>query len=77
MSSAWERFDLLYKSGPDLALQDPILLQNFFIGLNKESREILNCSSNGSFLHLQRHECREILEKILLNKQENRPEENL
>jgi hypothetical protein len=36
MSSSWERFELHCKSGPDLSLQDHILLQHFYIGLNKE-----------------------------------------
>jgi hypothetical protein len=52
MSSSWERFELLCKSGPDLSLQDHILLQHFYIGLNKESRAYLNTSSHGSFIHL-------------------------
>jgi hypothetical protein len=33
MSSSWECFELLCKSGPDLSLQDHILLQHFYIGL--------------------------------------------
>jgi hypothetical protein len=41
MSSSWEHFEPLYKSGPDLGLQDHILLQYFYIGLNRESRAYL------------------------------------
>jgi hypothetical protein len=34
LSSCWERFELLCKLGPDLSLQDHILLQYFYIDLN-------------------------------------------
>jgi hypothetical protein len=52
MSSFMERFELLCKSEPDLSLQDHIILQHLYIGLNKESRSYLNTSSHGSFIHL-------------------------
>jgi hypothetical protein len=65
MSSSWECFELLCKSGPDLSLQDHILLQHFYIGLNKESRAYLNTSSHGSFLHLTSSEARTVLDNIL------------
>ena len=34
---AWERFTYLLISGPDLALQDHVFLQHFFIGLTKNT----------------------------------------
>jgi hypothetical protein len=65
MSSSWERFELLSKSRPDLSLQDHILLQHFYIGLNKESRAYLNTSSHGSFIHLTSSGARFVLDNIL------------
>jgi hypothetical protein len=65
MSSSWERFELLCNSEPDLSLQDHILLQHFYIGLNKESRAYLNTSSHGSFIHLTSSEGRTVLDNIL------------
>jgi hypothetical protein len=47
MSSSWEHFELLCKSGPDLSLQDHILLQHFYIGINKEYRAYLNTVTPG------------------------------
>jgi hypothetical protein len=65
MSSSWERFELLCKFGPDLSLQDHILLQYFYIGLNKESRAYWNTSSHRSFIHLTSSEARTVLDNIL------------
>jgi hypothetical protein len=65
MSTSWERFELLCKSRPDLSLQDHIILQHLYIGLNKESRAYLNTSSHGSFIHLTSSEARTVLDSIL------------
>jgi hypothetical protein len=64
MSSSWEHFELLCKSGSDLSLQDHILHQHVYIGLNKESRVYLNTSSHGSFIHLTSSEARTVLDNI-------------
>ena len=32
---AWECFNTLINTGPDLAIQDPILLQHFYMGLDR------------------------------------------
>jgi hypothetical protein len=65
MSSFWECFELLCKSRPDLSLQDHILLQHLYIGLNKEFRAYLNTSSHGSFIHLTSNEDTTVLDNIL------------
>jgi hypothetical protein len=65
MSLSWECFELLCKSGPDLSLQDHILLLHFYVGLNKESRAYLNISSHESFIHLTSSEARTVLDNIL------------
>jgi len=68
---AWERFNTLIKTGPNLAIQDPILLQHFYMGLDRKTSKLLNITSGGSFLHVSANTGRSILMKIL----ENIPEE--
>ena len=68
---AWERFNTLINTGPDLAIQDPIHLQHFYMGLDRKTSKLLNMASGGSFLHVSANSGRSILTKIL----ENIPEE--
>ena len=68
---AWERFNTLINTGPDLAIQDPILLQHFYMGLDRDSATLLNIASGGSFLHVSANAGRSILTKTL----ESIPEE--
>jgi hypothetical protein len=68
---AWEHFNTLINIGPDLAIQDPILLQHFYMGLDRKTSKLLNTASGGSFLHVSASLERNILMKIL----ENIPEE--
>ena len=68
---AWESFNTLIKTGPNLAIQDPILLQHFYMGLNRKTSRCLNTASGGSFLHVSANAGRSILTKIL----DNIPEE--
>ena len=51
-------------TGPDLAIQDPVLLQHFYMGLSKDSMESLDAASRGVFLHLFASEARSMLDKI-------------
>jgi len=62
---AWARFALLVKSGPDLSLPEHLLLQYFYVGLDKESAHQLDLTSGASFAHLTPAESREVLDKIL------------
>jgi hypothetical protein len=64
LDTSWVRFNKLVITGPNLAIPDPILLQHFFMGLSKDSREPLNVASRGAFLHLSTSEARAILNKI-------------
>ena len=64
---AWERFNTLIKIGPNLATIDPILLQHFYMGLNRKTSRRLNTTSGGSFLHVSANSRRSILTKILEN----------
>jgi hypothetical protein len=67
----WEHFNALIKTGPDLTIPNPILLQHFFMDLNRKTSKHLNTVSGGSFLHVSANSGRSILMKIL----ENLPEE--
>ena len=51
LGTSWDHFNELIITGPDLAIQDPILLQHFYMGLRKDSMESLNAASRGTFLH--------------------------
>jgi hypothetical protein len=66
LAESWDRFIDLTLIGPDLAILDPILFQYFYEGLSKDSREFLNLSSGGAFLHLLTSEARVMLEKLLV-----------
>ena len=71
LGTAWECFNTLINTGSDLAIQNPILLQHFYMGLDRESSTLLNTASGGSFLHVSANSGWSILTKIL----ENIPEE--
>ena len=67
---AWERFNTLINTGDDLAIQDPNLLQHFYMDLDRKTSKLLNTASGGLFLHVSTNSGRSILIKIL----ENTPE---
>ena len=71
LGMAWEHFNTLIKTGPNLTIQDPILLQHFYMGLNRKTSRHLNTALGGSFLHVSANTKRSILTKIL----ENTPKE--
>jgi len=37
LGASWARFNDLITTGPDLSIQDPILLQHFYMGLSGET----------------------------------------
>jgi hypothetical protein len=43
--AAWEYFDNLVHSGPALSIPDPVLLQHFYMGLDRKTSEYLNLAS--------------------------------
>ena len=65
LGTSWDHFNELIFTRPDLAIQDPVLLQHFYMGLSKDSRESLDVASRGAFLHLSSSEARTILDKII------------
>ena len=60
----WDHFNELIITGPDLAIQYPILLQHFYMGLSKDCMESLDAASRGDFLHLSTSEARATLNRI-------------
>ena len=64
---AWECFNTLINTRPDLVIQDPILLQHFYMGLDRKTSKLLNMTSGGLFLHVSANVGRSILTKILEN----------
>ena len=63
--TAWERFNTLIKTSPNLAIQDPILLQHIYMGLTRKTLKHLNTALGGSFLHVSANTGRSILTTIL------------
>jgi hypothetical protein len=68
---AWECFNDFINTSPNLAIQDPILLQHFYMGLDRKTSKLLNTALGGLFLHVSANAGRSILTKIL----EDIPEE--
>ena len=67
LGAAWARFNDLVNSGPDLAIQDHMLLQHFYMGLSGETAQLLDTTSGDDFLHCSASEGRNILRKIQEN----------
>jgi hypothetical protein len=64
LGTSWDHFNKLITTCPDLAIQDPVLLQHFYKGLSKDSRKSLNAASRGAFLYLSASEARAMLDRI-------------
>jgi hypothetical protein len=64
LGTSWDHFNELIITGPDLAIPNPILLQDFYMGLSKDSRESLDLASWGAFLYLSASEARSMLNNI-------------
>jgi hypothetical protein len=64
LGTSWDCFNELIITSLDLAIPNPILLQDFYVGLSKDSKESLDLGSRGAFLHLSASEARSMLNKI-------------
>ena len=64
LRTLWDCFNDLIITGLDIAIQDPVLLQHFYMGLSKDSRESLDAASRGAFLYLSTSETRAMLDRI-------------
>jgi hypothetical protein len=71
LASSWNHFTNLLASSLDLSLQDPILLQHFYKGLDRESKQLLATTFGGSFLHVSLKKSRSILDQILSSELDN------
>ena len=67
IGAAWARFSLLLMYGPNLSMPDHVLLQHFYIGLDKEFALYLDIAAGGSFSHKTPFKGREILDRITEN----------
>jgi hypothetical protein len=74
LGKAWERFDSIVNSGPSLSLPEPLLLQHFFLGLNRKTKKYLNLTTGGVFMHITAERVKTILMNILNNLPEEREE---
>jgi hypothetical protein len=61
LSTAWERFSHLMSSCTVLHLPEHVMLEHFYMGLNKHSTSQLDASFKGSFPHLSVGEGNEIM----------------
>ena len=64
LGTSWDHFNEVIITGLDLAIQDHVLLQHFYMGLSKDSMESLDVASRGAFLHLSASEARSMLNRI-------------
>jgi hypothetical protein len=64
LGTSWDHFNKLIITDPDLAIPNPIHLQDFYMGLSKDSMESLDLVSRGAFLHLSASEARSMLNEI-------------
>jgi len=64
LGMSWGCFNALINTGLDLAIQDTILLQYFYMGLDRETLKYLDIASGGSFFHAS-NSGRSILTKVL------------
>jgi hypothetical protein len=62
---SWAHFNDLITTEPDLAIQDLVLLQHFYMCLSKDSMKSLDAAFRGAFLHLSASKARTILDKII------------
>jgi hypothetical protein len=64
LGTSWDHFNELIITSPNFAIQYPVLLQYFYMGLSKDSMESLDAAYRGAFLHLSTSEARAMLDRI-------------
>jgi hypothetical protein len=67
LGKAWKHFDSIVNLGPSLALPEHMLLQHFFLGLNRKTKKYLNLATGGAFMHITAERAKTILMNILNN----------
>jgi len=74
LGKAWDRFESFVNSRPNLALQEPMLLQHFFLGLNSKNQEYFNLASGEAFMYITVDHAKTILTNILNHLPEEKEE---
>lgn len=64
LSQAWTRFHELLTTGPDLGIDNHVIMQTFYMSLSERLAEYLDASAGGSFLELKPSKSKEVLERI-------------
>jgi hypothetical protein len=64
LDTSWDHFNELIITVLDLAIQNPVLLQHFYMSLSKNSMESLHAASRGAFLYLFASKARSMLDRI-------------
>jgi hypothetical protein len=61
---SWDHFNDLIITGLDLAIQDLVLLRQFYMDISKNSTQSLDQASSGAFLYLSASEASSMLDRI-------------
>jgi hypothetical protein len=64
LAMSWDHFNDLIITGLDLAIQDLVLLRQFYMDLSKNSTQSLDQASSGAFLYLAASEASSMLDRI-------------
>jgi hypothetical protein len=64
LAMSWDHFNDLIITGLDLAIQDLVLLRQFYMDLSKNSTQSLDQASSGAFLYLSASEASSMLDRI-------------
>ena len=51
---AWERLQEYIQAGPHHGMEEWLIIQNFFHGLNQQAKDHVDAAAGGSFLSLSR-----------------------
>lgn len=64
LGDAWERYNELLRTGPDLGMVDDVIMHTFYTSLSAKSAKHLDCASGGSFRNLQLSRAKEVIMNI-------------
>ena len=64
---AWERFQEYTLACPHHGMDDWLLIQNFYNGLNPSARDHIDIAAGGAFLSLTIARVKELIEKMVCN----------
>jgi hypothetical protein len=67
VSQAWERMKLMIRNCPTHGLSLWMIIQNFYVGLNFVSRNLLDSAAGGTFIEITLGEATKLLDNIMTN----------